>query len=134
MIAAAMGWKIDEYTESICPIMADKEVSSEYLTVKAGQAAGVEQTAVGKMRGREILRMEFRAYLGAPESYDAVYITGTPNLEVVVNGGIQGDIATASMVVNAIPRVMNARPGLLTMKDLPPVHPYDGNWGTLVEG
>jgi len=123
MIAAAMGWKIDEYTETIDPIIADKEVSSEYLTIKVGQAAGVEQIGVGKMKGKEIVRLEFRAYLGAPESYDAVYITGTPNMEVVVRGGIHGDIATASMVVNAMPRVIDAPPGLLTMKDLPPVHP-----------
>ena len=107
----------------IDPIIADKEVSSEYLTIKVGQAAGVEQFSVGKMKGKEIVRLEFRAYLGAPESYDAVYITGTPNMEVVVRGGIHGDIATASMVVNAMPRVIDAPPGLLTMKDLPPVHP-----------
>lgn len=123
MIAAAMGWKIDEYTETIDPIIADKEVSSEYLTIKVGQAAGVEQIGVGKMKGKEVVRLEFRAYLGAPESYDAVYITGTPNMEVVVRGGIHGDIATASMVVNAMPRVIDAPPGLLTMKDLPLVHP-----------
>lgn len=132
MIAAAMGWNIDEYSETIDPITAVKEVSSKYLTVKEGQAAGVEQLSVARMKGQEIIRMEFRAYLGAPESYDAVYITGTPNMEVIVRGGIQGDIATASMTVNAIPRVIDARPGLLTMKDLPPVHPYSGSWGMLL--
>ncbi|MFC2052131.1 dihydrodipicolinate reductase [Chloroflexota bacterium] len=132
MIAAAMGWKIDEYIESVIPIIADKEVSSEYLVIKAGQVAGVEQIAIGKLKGKEIIKLEFRAYLGAPESYDAVYIAGTPNMEVVVKGGIQGDIATASMVVNALPRVLAAHPGLLTMKDLPPVHPYHGDWSALL--
>ena len=133
MIAAAMGWKIDEYSETIDPIIAKQDVSSNYLTVKAGQAAGVEQIAVAKMNGKEIIRMEFRAYLGAPESHDTVYITGTPNMEVTAKGGITGDIATASMVVNAIPRVIKAPPGLLTMNDIPPVHPYMGYWGTLIE-
>lgn len=132
MIAAALGWKVDEYQESIEPIMTETEVSSEYLTVKPGQAVGVEQIAVGKMNGQEVIRMEFRAFLGAPESYDAVYITGRPNMEVVAKDGIQGDIATASITVNAIPRVINAPAGLLTMKDLPPVHAYAGNWGRLI--
>ena len=95
---------------------------------------GVEQIGVGKMKGKELIRLEFRAYLGAPEPYDAVYITGTPNMEVVVQGGIQGDIATAATVVNAMPRVIEASPGLLTMKDLPPVHPYNGDWSILVGG
>jgi len=57
--------------------------------------------------------------VGAKESYDAVYITGTPNMEVVIKGGTHGDIATAAMVVNSIPRVIEAPPGLMTMKDLP---------------
>ena len=132
MIAATLGWKVDEYSETIDPIMAEKEVSSQYMTVKVGQAAGVEQIAVGKMHGKEIIRMEFQAYLGAPESHDTVYITGTPNLEVTAKGGIPGDIATAAMVVNAIPGVINARPGLMTMMDIPPVHPYAGVWSRLV--
>jgi 4-hydroxy-tetrahydrodipicolinate reductase len=33
-------------------------------------------------------------------------------------GGIHGDIATASIVVNSIPKVQNATPGLHTMRDL----------------
>ncbi len=119
MIAAAMGWKIDEYTETINPIIAERDISSDYITAKRGQAAGVEQVASAKMNGKEIIRMEFRAYLGAPDSHDTVYITGTPNVEVTVKGGVPGDIATAAMVVNAIPRVVNAPPGLVTMKDLP---------------
>ena len=132
MIAAALGWSIDEYSETIDPILTDKPVSSPFLTVQPGQAVGVEQIAIAKMKGKEIIRMEFQASLGAPESYDAVYITGKPNLEVVVKGGIQGDIATASMAVNAIPRVIQAPAGLLTMKDLPPVHPYAGDWARVI--
>jgi 4-hydroxy-tetrahydrodipicolinate reductase len=132
MIAAAMGWTITEYSETIQPIMAEKETASPYLVVKPGQAAGVEQIAVGKMNGKEIIRMEFQAYLGAPESHDTVYITGTPNMEATIKGGVQGDIATAAMAVNALPRVVKAAPGLLTMMDLPPVHPYHRTWGELI--
>jgi hypothetical protein len=31
------------------------------------------------------------------------------------------DVATAAVAVNALPRVIKAAPGLLTMMDLPPV-------------
>ena len=34
-------------------------------------------------------------------------------------GGIHGDVATASIVVNSIPKVIGAMPGLHTMRDLP---------------
>jgi 4-hydroxy-tetrahydrodipicolinate reductase len=36
-----------------------------------------------------------------------------------VAGGIHGDVATASIVVNSIPKVLTAAPGLHTMRDLP---------------
>lgn len=132
MIAAAMGWTLTEYGETIDPIMAEHETRSPYLVVQPGQAAGVEQIAVGRMHGTEVIRMEFRAYLGAPGSHDTVYITGLPNMEATIKGGVQGDVATAAMAVNAMPRVIQAAPGLLTMKDVPPLHPYAGSWGDLI--
>lgn len=119
MIAAGLGWELDDIRDEIEPIMAKSEVRSQYLTVKPGQAAGVKQVGHGLKKGRELITLDFQAYLGAKESYDAVYITGTPNMEVVIKGGTHGDIATAAIVVNAVQRVLEAPPGLATMKDLP---------------
>ena len=119
MLAAGLGWELDDIRDDIEPIMAKSEVRSQYLTVKPGQAAGVKQVGHGLKKGQELITMDFQAYLGAKESYDAVYITGTPNMEVVIKGGTHGDIATAAIVVNAAQRVLEAPPGLTTMKDLP---------------
>ncbi len=119
MIAAGLGWELDEVTESIEPVIAEAEVQSDYIKVNPGQASGVRQVGRGFKKGEEVITLEFEAFLGAPESYDAVYITGTPNMEVVIKGGTPGDIATAAMVVNSAHRVVDAPPGLITMKDLP---------------
>ncbi len=119
MIAAGLKWKLDRITESISPIVAKKRVESRFLKVEAGQAAGVRQIGRGFCQGKEMVTLEFQAYLGAEESYDAVYISGTPDMEVIIKGGTHGDIATASMIVNAIPKVIDAAPGLTTMKDIP---------------
>lgn len=119
MIAAALGWKLDTVKESIEPVIAEEPVKSEYISVETGQAAGVRQVGLGYLAGKEVMRLEFEASLIAPESYDAVYITGTPNMEVVIKGGVHGDIGTASMVVNCAHRVVNAQPGLVTMNELP---------------
>jgi hypothetical protein len=119
MIAAGLGWKLDRLTESIEPIVAKKTIKSPHLTVKAGQAAGVRQVGRGFRGNREVITLEFEACLGAQESYDAVYIDGTPPLEVVISGGVHGDLATAAMIVNSVPRAAAAPAGLLTMKDLP---------------
>ena len=119
MIASGLGWELDKITESIEPVVARSRVETDSVVVEPGQAAGVRQVGRGSRARDELLTLEFEAYVGAPESYDAVYITGTPNLEVVIRGGTPGDIATAAITVNCVHRVMDAPPGLLTMKDLP---------------
>lgn len=119
MIASGLGWELDEITESIEPVMAKGPVKTNFVDVKPGQAAGVRQVARGIRAGEELITLEFEAAVGAPESYDAVYITGIPNMEIVIKGGTHGDIATAAITVNCVHRVIAAAPGLLTMKDLP---------------
>lgn len=121
MIADGLGWELDDITESIKPVIATRQVKTDFMTVEPGQAAGVRQVGRGLRAGEELITLEFEAAVGGSESYDVVYITGTPNLEVVIKGGTHGDIATAAITVNCIHRVVEARPGLLTMKDLPVV-------------
>jgi 4-hydroxy-tetrahydrodipicolinate reductase len=119
MIADGLGWILDDITESIEPVIAKGPVQSPYISVEPGQAAGVRQVGRGLKRKDEMITLEFEASLGASESYDGIYITGIPNMEVVIKGGTHGDIATAAIVVNAVRRVIEAEPGLLTMKDIP---------------
>jgi 4-hydroxy-tetrahydrodipicolinate reductase len=118
MIADALGWKLDRITDEIRPQMADAPVSSEFMTVQAGQVAGLVQDGVGYQRGTPVITLHMEAYLGAPESYDAVRITGNPPLSMKLAGGVHGDVATVSMVVNSIPKVLRAAPGLRTMRDM----------------
>jgi 4-hydroxy-tetrahydrodipicolinate reductase len=119
MIAGGLSWNLSEITEKIEPVIAEKEVRNQLLTVPAGRVAGVRQIGYGWSNGEAVITLDFQAYVGARDCYDAVYITGTPSMEVVIKGGVNGDIATVAMVVNSIPRVLDARAGLLTMRDLP---------------
>jgi len=119
MIADALGWSIDRITDDIQPKLAAVTVSSEYLAVDPGYVCGIIQDGVG-YRGRQpVIRLHMEAYLGAPETYDAIEIEGSPMLSLKFTGGIHGDIATTSIVVNSIPKVLHAAPGLHTMRDLP---------------
>ncbi len=119
MIAAAMGWQMDRITDVIEPKIAEERVSSQYLTVEAGQAAGLIQDAVGYRDGEPVIVLHMEAYLGCPETYDAIRIEGSPDLHSRIEGGIHGDIATASVTVNTLSRVLRAPAGLQTMRDLP---------------
>jgi len=118
MIGDGLGWKLDKITESIEPIIYRKTVKSSYLTVKPGLAAGVKQVGHGWKGGKRLISLNFEASIGAGTSYDSVSISGTPPMEVIIKGGTHGDIATVAMLVNAIPKVLDASPGLKTMKDL----------------
>jgi 4-hydroxy-tetrahydrodipicolinate reductase len=119
MIADALGWTLDRITDDIQPKLATVTISSEFLAVDPGYVCGIVQDGVGYRKGEAAIRLHMEAYLGAPESYDAIQIEGAPPLSMRMLGGIHGDVATASMVVNAIPKVLAASPGLHTMRDLP---------------
>src|SRR5690242_3856894 len=106
MIADALGWTLDRITDDIQPKIASATVSSEFLAVDPGYVCGIIQDGVGYRKGDGVIRLHMEAYLGAPESYDAIDIEGSPRIAQKIVGGIHGDVATASIVVNSIPKVL----------------------------
>jgi 2,4-diaminopentanoate dehydrogenase len=118
MIADALGWTLDRITDDIQPKLAKVTVSSEFLAVDPGYCCGIIQDGVGYRKGEPVIKLHMEAFLGSPETYDSVEIQGSPNLSMKIAGGIHGDIATASIAVNSIPKVLQAPPGLHTMRDL----------------
>ena len=119
MVASGLGWQLDRIEERIEPVFADRRISTPYLTVEPGSVAGVKQTAWGVSNGKARIVLEFLASVGVRDAYDEVVIQGIPELRVRVVGGTHGDIGTAAIVANVLPRVVEAQPGLLTMRDVP---------------
>jgi hypothetical protein len=126
MIADALGWKLDRITDEIQPKMATETVASEFLAVDPGYVCGIIQDGIGYRDGKPVITLHMEAYLGAPESYDAVEITGSPALRTKTAGGVHGDIATTSIVVNSLPKILEVAPGLHTMRDMPIPSFYGG--------
>jgi hypothetical protein len=120
MIADTLGWTLDKIVvESVEPVIAKKPVGSKDTKVEAGRVAGLRQKAKGIMKNTEIIVLDFQAYIGAEEEYDAITIDGVPNVRQKIQPCIHGDIGTVAIIANSIPKVINAPAGLLTMKDLP---------------
>jgi hypothetical protein len=118
MIADAFGWKMAKITDTIQPKVTERQVSSQFLTVEPGFVCGLIQDGIGYDKdGKALITLHMEAYLGAPESYDAVTIEGHPKLYSRVQGGFHGDVVTASITVNTIPKILAAPPGLRTMRD-----------------
>lgn len=118
MLASALDWSLDEITETIEPVVAEERIETDYLTVEAGEVAGVHQTARGFVDGQQLVTLDLRMAVGL-ESRDAVQFEGSPDVSITVEGGYHGDIATSAVVANCAPRVVDVDPGLVTMLDLP---------------
>jgi 4-hydroxy-tetrahydrodipicolinate reductase len=120
MIAAALEWKLDEIKELPPePVIAEKEIITPYTTIKAGYVCGLSSVAHGIKAGRPVIILEFISNAAVEEEYDAILIDGVPKVYEKIVGGIHGDVGTVALVINMIPKVLNANPGLVTMKDLP---------------
>lgn len=120
MVFHTLGRRLTRYESDVEPVVAEQRVKTDYFDVQAGQVKGLKQVARGYTDEGEFMTLTFIAALEAEEEGDTVRIAGLPNLEVKLEG-TNGDIATVAIAVNAIRRVREADPGLVTMRDLPMV-------------
>jgi len=117
-LAAGLGWTGAAVTETFGPHLATADHETPHATVRAGDVAGIHQTATVTVDGEERATLTLTMAVGAPDE-DRVVIAGDPPMTVVVEGGTFGDTATVAAVVNTARRVGAARPGLRTVLDLP---------------
>jgi 4-hydroxy-tetrahydrodipicolinate reductase len=120
LVARGMGWTLDSIQEQIEPVLAERRVVTEYFTVEPNFVTGVRQWGRGTVRGEEKVVLELEMAVDAESAYDEVWVEGTPDLHMLIKG-IHGDLSTAAVVANTARRVVQGKPGLLTMVDLPVV-------------
>ncbi len=123
MICEALNWKLDKIIETREPIISNVYRRTQYIEVKPGMVAGCRHVARGIIDGEEKIVLEHPQQvlpqLEGVETGDYIQIEGDPSINFVNKPEINGGVATISIAVNMIPLVYEARPGLLTMKDLP---------------
>jgi 4-hydroxy-tetrahydrodipicolinate reductase len=117
LLARGLGLSGAEIRETMEPVVAT--AASPRAGVEADRVAGVRQTAVAMVAGRPVVELRLEISMGAPSPGDRIVIDGDPPLDATLAGGIQGDRATVAAVLNALPHVSSARPGLRTVIDLP---------------
>ena len=115
MVALGLGLPIDEISETIEPVLALRETEG----VAAGRVLGLHQIAQVRA-GREIhVELDLTMAVGVPEAFDRIEIQGDPPINLRVTGGFHGDRATVGCVINAIPFIVAAPPGVQTVVTLP---------------
>jgi 2,4-diaminopentanoate dehydrogenase len=122
-VAGALGWSLREVTETLAPVLAERELASGLGAIPPGHVAGVRQVARGIDDAGERMVLTLEMAVGLDEPREEVRIGGVPDLRLTIPGGVPGDIATAAVVVNSIAQIVAARPGLRTVADLPPPRP-----------
>ena len=137
MISHALGWKIDEFSQQMAPILTEVDRKSPYGFASRGNVAGVNMTGQGYVEGRVMIDMihpqQIEPELGGTHTGDYITLEGSPRVDMKIQPEVNGGIGTIAMCVNMIPHVINARPGLKTMIDLPVPHAIMGDMRDQVE-
>jgi len=115
MVALGLGLPIDEISETIEPVLALREAEG----VAAGRVLGLHQVARVRAGGEIHVELDLTMAVGVPEAFDRIEIQGDPPVNLRVTGGFHGDRATVGCVINAIPFIVAAPPGVQTVVTLP---------------
>ncbi len=122
LLARGLGWHLVKISETGHAMVADHDIRTEHLEVRTGQTCGLHQRVEAVAKGKGKLTLDLKMYLDAPDPQDAVQIDGVPPLNLTIPGGVAGDPATAGALINTIPRLLAAKPGLVLLMDLPLPH------------
>ena len=138
MMADAMGVTLDRLTFDVEFTAATGDSDLGFMTIPAGTVGGVMGYHRGWVGDRNVVSVGFNWVMGShttppkPLAHGhVIQVFGVPNMRTVLHclpprdwaEGVMdlGMIYTAMPVTNAVPAVVAAPPGLVTLADLPPI-------------
>jgi 4-hydroxy-tetrahydrodipicolinate reductase len=119
LIALAGDLNLTKVVEWQGVVPAEETVESAGIRVEKGMNRGISGYGAGYVGDREVIRVEFHAYVGAPE-YEEVEVEGKEYSVKWRSTGTPGDLGTATVALNVAERVPYLTPGLHLMTDLLP--------------
>lgn len=128
--ARRFGRSVERFSETIDPIPAPEAIDTVAVPIGPGQSAGFKQVTSGYTDDGDepwftatfLGHVDLASIDLAPE--DSYKISGDPDLHAVVRPGFNPQATTMAVLVNLIPHVVAARPGLLSVTDLPIPAPW----------
>jgi hypothetical protein len=127
LVAASIGVTVDEIRKSLEPFIAEKTYRMDQLTVEPGQSAGFLQKVVGYVEGKPWYVAEFIGHADPVsagfEVKDTIDVEGYAPVHLMIEPGFNPHLTSAAILANSLRRVKDARPGLVTIADLPPAFP-----------
>ena len=129
VVAGGLGVAIERIDRELEPIFADTELAASSLTVAAGQTAGFRQqyraVTAGEHTWFEALFTGHVAPLSiGQEPRDSITVRSPGgDVHFAATPGINPQTGSASVIANSVRRVATARPGWITVAELPPAVP-----------
>ena len=137
MIADALGLEVKDFEQSMSPIVTNVDRKSPYAFAKAGDVAGVDMRSVATLSNNTKINMvhpqQIEPELEGIHTGDYIKIKGTPEINLSNVPEVEGGIGTIAICVNMIPHVINSKPGLKTMIDLPVPRAIMGDVRNLID-
>jgi len=123
-VAHYLGLNVDRWEETIEPVKAPRDLTCTLGTIPAGRAAGVRQVGKGWSKGASpaaepVIQLEFQAAIGQADPHDRILLDSEPPIDMLLKGGVHGDVATVAIAVNCVGPLLAATPGLHTMATIP---------------
>ena len=112
MIAHALARTLERIEESIDPIVGSNS-----------RVRGLHQVSRGFLDTTPFITLDLTMAMAADHPRDRITIDATPPVHATIEGGLQGDLATYAIVVNAISTVLASPPGFLNALHLPALSP-----------
>lgn len=119
LISAALELHVDRIEESRRPIIAEEPRKSRGGIIPPGRVVGCHHVLRAFHHDSEVITLEHPQELQPHETGDHIEIIGRPTVTMSIEPEYPGKIATTGIAVNSVGPVVTARPGLLTMLDLP---------------
>jgi hypothetical protein len=134
MVAERLGLELDgPVEEAFEALLAETPAPARYGEVAVGKTEGFIQRATGTVGGEPLLQFELVLHLRPAEKgmepADSFQIEGIHPVNLTLSPGMDAIPATAAVLVNSIPIVEAAAPGLRSVKDLPPAAAWVGPSG-----
>lgn len=124
LVCERLGLQLDgPVEETFEPMVAETPAPTRYGEVPAGRTEGFVQRATGTVGGEPRILFELILHL-RPEAeglkaVDHFEIDGVHPVRLTLDPGMDAIPATSAVLVNSIPGVLAAGPGLRSVKDLP---------------
>ena len=124
LVAHAMGRKLDRIERSIEPLLATGRLEVKGIVVAPGETAGFIQHYVGISGGETWFTAHLVAHIDMEDAglstRDTIELTGGVAVRMVVEPAFNSQTTVAAVLANSLDRIVTARPGWVTVADLPP--------------